>query len=95
MEKTTKSKTKMRLKINVNTIRVSHQATMNGYHNSVPFSENVTTNIIALINLRLQYIFTYRINKMMFIVHRESVGKPNMQLRMRESGLYYFDQWDQ
>ena len=37
IEKTTKSKTKMRLKINVNTIRVSHQATMNGYHNSVPF----------------------------------------------------------
>ena len=85
----------MRLKINVNTIRVSHQATMNGYHNSVRFSENFTTNNIVPSNLRIQYIVTYSSNKMMLIVHRESEGKPNMQFRMHESGLYYFDQWDQ
>ena len=27
----------------------------------------------------------------MFIVHRESEGKPNMQFRMPESGLNYFN----
>ena len=32
---------------------------------------------------------------MMLIVHRESEGKPNMQFRMHESGLRYFDPRDQ
>ena len=73
-------------------MKVSHQATVNGYRNSVWFSENVITNIIALKNLRLKYLVTYRSDGMMFIVHRESEGKPNMQLRMHESGLHYFDQ---
>ena len=31
----------------------------------------------------------------MLIVHRESEGKPNMQFRMHESGLRYFDPRDQ
>ena len=68
-----------------------HQTMVNGYHNSVWFSENAITNIIALRNLCLHYLVTYRSNEMMFIVHRESEGKPNMQLRMHEIGLNYFD----
>ena len=39
LEKIAKSKTKMRLKSNGGTMRVSHQATVNGYHNSVWFIE--------------------------------------------------------
>ena len=49
---------------------VSHQATVNGYHNSVWFSENSIANIIALRNLCLQYLVTYMSDEMMFIVHR-------------------------
>ena len=49
---------------------VSHQATVNGYHNSVWFSENAIANIIELSNLRLQYLVTYRSDDMMFIVHK-------------------------
>ena len=60
----------MRLKINGGTITVSHKAAVNGYHSSVWFSENSITNIIELSNLRLKYLFTYRINKMMLIIHR-------------------------
>ena len=81
-ENTTKSKTKIRLKSNVSTIIVSHQATMNSYHRSVWFSEDSITNIIALRNLRLQYLVTYRSNEIILIVHRESEGKPNMQFRI-------------
>ena len=87
MEKTFKPKTKIRLKINGGTMKVSHQATVNGYHNSVRFSENSITNIIALRNLLLQYLATYRSDKMMFVIHRESEGKVNTQLRKNERGL--------
>ena len=58
VEKTTNSKTKMRLKSNVGTMKVSHQETESSYHNIVWFSENPITNIIALSNLRLQYLVT-------------------------------------
>ena len=54
VEKTTKSETKMRPKINGGTMKVSRQETANGYHNSVWFSEDSITNIIALRNLYLQ-----------------------------------------
>ena len=95
MENTTKSKTKIRLKSNGVTIPVSHQLTVNSYHSSVFFSENTSTNIISLRNLRLQYLFAYRNNYIMFIFHRESVVKPNMQFIMYEIGLHYFDSMDQ
>ena len=69
-EKKTNSKAKMQLKRNCGTMTVSHQATVNGYHNSVWFSENLTTNIIVISNLRLRYLVTYRSDEMMFTVHR-------------------------
>ena len=68
---------------------------MNSYHRSVWFSEDSITNIIALRNLRLQYLVTYRSNEMMFIVHIESKGKPNMQFIMHEIGMHSFDTRDQ
>ena len=78
MKKTTKSKTKIRLKSNGGKMAVPHQETANGYHNGVWFSENTIANIIALSNLRLHYLVNYRGNEMMFILHREYEGKPNM-----------------
>ena len=60
----------MQLKSNGGTTTVSHQATVNGYHNSVWFSKNFITNIIAMGNLRLQYLVTYKRDDTMFIVHR-------------------------
>ena len=70
VEKTTDSKTKMRLKSNGVTMTVSHQATVKGYHNSVWFSENYITDIIVLRNLRIQYLVTYRRDDMMIMVYR-------------------------
>ena len=72
-------------------MEVLHQATVNGYHSSVWFSENGITNIIALNNLRTQYLVIYRSNTMVFTVNRESKGKPRMQFRMHERGLHYFN----
>ena len=85
----------MRLKSYGGTMTVSHQATVKFCHNSVWFSENVVTNIISLRNLRLQYLVTYNIEEMLFIVHRESEGKTNIQFRMHDSGLHYFFPRDQ
>ena len=53
LENTTKSKKKIILNSNGATMTVSHQSMVNGYHNSVCFSENAITNIIALINMCL------------------------------------------
>ena len=53
----------MLLKKNVGMMIVSQQATLNGYYKSVWFSENFITSIIALSNLLLQHLVTYRINK--------------------------------
>ena len=88
MEKKAKSKTKIQLKRNDGTMTVSHQSMANCYHNNVWFSEYTITNIVALRNLRLQYLVTYRSNKMVFIVHIEYGEKPDMKFRMHDSGLY-------
>ena len=76
---TTNSKNKMQLKNNGSTMTVSQKATVTDNHNSVWCSKTICTNIIVLINIRLQYRVTYRNNKMIFIFHRESKRKPNMK----------------
>ena len=76
-------------------ITVSHQATMNVYHNSVWFSKNTITNIKLLRNLDLQYLLTHRSNDMMFIICREYEVKTNIQFIMHESGMCYSDPRDQ
>ena len=70
VEKTAKSKTKMRLNSNSGTMTVSHQSTVNGYHNIVWFIKNSINNIISLINLCLNYLVTYRSDDMIFIAHK-------------------------
>jgi hypothetical protein len=78
----------MRLKSNGGTMTVTHKATMPGYHKDVWFSKRAITNIIALIE---QYRVTYDCDEIMYVVHRESESKPNMEFRMHESGLHYYD----
>jgi hypothetical protein len=67
---------------------VSRRATMPGYKKTVWFSTRVTTNIIALRNLINQYRVTYDSDDLMFVVHRESENKLNMEFRMHERGLH-------
>ena len=80
----------MGLKSNGGAMTVSHKSTVTVYHNSVWFSKKVITEIIALKNLRLQYLVTYISNEMLFIAHQDSNIKPNIQFQMHESGLHYF-----
>jgi hypothetical protein len=81
----------MRLKSNGGTMAMSHKATLSGYNENVWFSTRAITNIIALRNLIEQYRVTYDSDDLMFVVHRESESKPNMEFRMHESGLHYYD----
>jgi hypothetical protein len=91
VRKTSKSKSSMRLKSNNGTMAVSHKATLQGYNKSVWFSTRAITNIIALRNLIEQYRVTYDSDDLMFVVHRELESRPNMEFRMHESGLHYYD----
>jgi len=94
VKETFKSNTSMRLQSNGGTMAITRKAKLNGYNAEVWFSKRAITNIIALKNLILQYRVTYDSNDQMFVVHRESAGKPNMQFRMHSSGLHYFDPRD-
>jgi hypothetical protein len=69
---------------------VRHKATIPGYKKKVWFSTRAITNIVALSNLIQQYRITYDSNNLMFVVHREP-DKPNIEFRMHESGLHYYD----
>jgi hypothetical protein len=88
---TSKSKSSMRLKSKGGTMTVSRKATLPVYNKSVWFSTIAITNIIALHNPIEQYRVTYDIDDLMFVVHRESESKPNMEFRIHESGLHYYD----
>jgi hypothetical protein len=76
----------MRLKSNGGTMEVTQKATMEEYNKTVWFSTRSITNIIALRNLIDQYS-----DDLMFIVHRESESKPNMEFKMHKRGLHYYD----
>jgi hypothetical protein len=89
VSKTRKATTLMRLKINGGTMVVTRKATMMGYNKDVWFSTRAITNIITLSNLIQQYHVTYDSDNKMFVVHRESQGKPNMEFNMHKCGLYY------
>jgi hypothetical protein len=86
-----KSTTSMILKSNSGTMVVTPKATMLGYNKDVWFSTRVITNIIALSNLIQQYRITYDSDDKMFVVHRESQGKPNIEFCMHKCGLHYYD----
>jgi hypothetical protein len=91
VNKAIKSRSNMRLKSNGGTMVVIRKATMEGYNKNVWFSTQAITNIIALRNLIHQYRVTYDSDDLMFVVHRESESKPNMEFKMHKSGLHYYD----
>jgi hypothetical protein len=91
VSKTCKSTTSMRLIINAGTMVVTGKSTMSGYNKDVWFNTRAITNIIALINLIQQYHVTYDSDDKMFVVHRESQGKPNMEFCMHKCGLHFYD----
>jgi hypothetical protein len=88
VSKTCKYTTSMRLKSNVGTIIVTRKATTTGYNKDVWFSTRAITNIITLNNLIHQYRVTHDIDDKMFVVHRESQCKPNIEFRMHTCGLH-------
>jgi hypothetical protein len=85
-----KSRFSMRLK-NGGTMIVTQKATMEGYNKTVWFGTQAITNIIALRQLIDQYCVTYDSDDLMFVVHRESESKPNMELKIHKSGIHYYD----
>jgi hypothetical protein len=91
VSKTHKSTTSMRLKSNGGTMSVTRKATMPGYNKDVWISTRAITNLIALSNLIQQYRVTYDSDDNMFVVHWESQGNPNMEVRMHKCGLHYYD----
>jgi hypothetical protein len=70
---------------------VTRKAMMEGYNKTVWFSTRAITNIIALSNFIDQYRVTYDNDYLMFVVHRESESKPNMEFKMHKSGIHYYD----
>jgi hypothetical protein len=91
VSKTIKTNSSMRLKSNLETMVISRRSTMTGYNKNVWFSTRAITNIIALSNLIDQYRVAYTCDDFMFAVHQESENKSNMEFRMHESGLHYYD----
>ena len=91
VKKTFRSSKSMRLKSNGGTMMVTHKAKVAGYHMHVWYNKNAITNILALSNVIKQYRVTYDSDDQMFVVHREPENKPNMEFRMHESGLHYYD----
>jgi hypothetical protein len=89
--KTFRSTKSMRLKSNGGTMMVNHHVKMKGYHMHVRYSEKAITNILALSNVIKQYCVTYDNNDKMFVVHHKSDSMLNMEFRMHESGLHYYD----
>jgi len=95
VEKTMSSSSRMRLRSNGGTMVVTRKATISGYHKQVWFSKRAITNIMALSNMIQQYRVTYDSDEQMFVVHRETTGKPDMHFRMHPSGLHYYDPRDE
>jgi hypothetical protein len=91
VSKISKSISSMRLKSNNGTMVVTQKAMMEGYNKNVWFSTRAITNIIALRNFIDQYRVTYGSDDLMFVVHRESESKQNMEFKMHKSGLHYYD----
>jgi hypothetical protein len=94
VKKIFRSSTEMQLKSNGGSMTVKHKAKMAGYPRDVWFDKKAITNILALSNVIKQYRVTYDSDDRMFVVHREAAGKPNMEFRMHESGLHFYDPSD-
>jgi hypothetical protein len=81
----------MELKSKGGNMVVTLKATIPGYNKDVWFSTRAITNFIALRNSIQQYCVMYDSDDNMFVVHRESQGKPNIEFHMHKCGLHYYD----
>jgi hypothetical protein len=86
-----KSNKNMQLKSNGGVMTINQPARMKGYANLVWFSKDAIANILALSNVIKQYRVTHDSDDKTFIVHRQSIGLPDMEFRMHHSELHYFD----
>jgi hypothetical protein len=94
VESTFKSSHSMQLRSNGGTMEVRKQAIMPGYHMHMWYNKKAITNILSLSNVIKQYQVTYDSNDQMFVVHRDSEGKLDMEFWMHKSRLHYFDPRD-
>ena len=86
-----KANKKMCLQINGGKMLITHKAQVAGYNPCVWFDQKDITNLIALNNIIKQYRVTYNSLDDMFICHREGHGNNNMDFRINESGLHYYE----
>jgi hypothetical protein len=63
---------------------------VSGYNVLVYYDGSAIANILSLKNLGKQYPITYDSTEMMFVVHQEAQGKPDMHFVMHPSGLHYW-----
>jgi hypothetical protein len=73
---------------------VNHKAKMAGYHRDVWYNKKAITDILALSNVIKHYRVTYNSDDRMFVIHREAAGKRDMEFKMHESGLHFYDPRD-
>jgi hypothetical protein len=71
-------------------LKVRHKAKVSDYNALVYYDSSAIANILSLKNLGKQYPITYDSAEMMFVVHREAQGKPDMHFVMHSSGLHYW-----
>jgi hypothetical protein len=86
-----RSNKRLNLETNGGTVVIHNKAELPGFHAPVWYDTNAVTNILSFRNLIKQYPISYDSDNTMFVVHRESDGKRNMEFRMHKSGLHYFD----
>jgi hypothetical protein len=71
-------------------LQVRHKAKVSGYNALVYYDGSAIANILSLKNLGKQYPITYDSAELMFVVHREAQGKPDMHFVMHYSRLHYW-----
>jgi hypothetical protein len=88
----TKALKPMLLQSNGGTMPIRYKASIKGYHRRVWFDKNAITNIICQKHLKKQYRITYDSALCdAVIVHRSNVNLPNMEFKMDESGLHFYN----
>ena len=74
-----KSKTKLRVKGNGETVLIKHRSKIPEYNQTRWFSKKAITCIVSLNNTTKQYRVTYDNNNKTFVLHRKEAGLLNME----------------
>ena len=81
----------MKVQVNGGNLEVTHKATVPVYKQDVWLGKYSITNIITLKNLIKQYRVTYDKFDQIFVLHREDQEKPNMEFKMHEFGIHFYN----